>query len=238
MDKYDSNGPQQSRLTDILTGSIDTIASHPVVAAVYIGLAAVFALTGDLILDSIGGSRQEFRYFAVYTLFLAARTPFDALVDAGVLSAILAGCRHERVTKRVILDGIHTFTARMFLIYVINLLIVVSSSLLLCLPVPILAAWYFRFITVYTVLENATVADAFRTGTSVVLRRGSWFVYVYFVSTLILVLVAMGGELGRDSDISLGIDVLGQVILTYVDLVVICISFLLFSRARRLEARK
>jgi hypothetical protein len=88
---------------------------------------------------------------------------------------------------------------------------------------------------VYIVYEDISVGEAFRNGTSTVFNRNSWFMPLYLLATLCCAMVMIGVQEGAKSSFGPSIRVLGNVILVYVDLVVIYTSFMLFSRMKKME---
>jgi len=235
MAEHDSDATSQMQFKDIILGAVYTIAGHPVLLVVYVGLALILFLAGKWVLLSLGDPTADLRQVAALIAMLAARTPLDALIDAGALGALLAACRNEPITPELVVSSVYRFSTRMFVIGVVALVVYIAGLMLICIPLILCAAWYLRFIAVYVVWADCSIGEAFRQGTSVVLKRQSWFVPVYLIATTFLAIINLSMAAAGEGVRGLNIDMLGNVIIVYVDLVVICTSIFLFNRMRNLE---
>jgi len=238
MTEHETDATSQMQFKDIIIGAVYTIAEHPVLLVVYVGLALILSLAGRWVLLSLGGPTADLRRVATLIAMLAARTPLDALIDAGALGSLLAAYRNERITPELVLNSVYKFGPRLFVIGVVALVVYIAGLMLFCIPLILCAAWYLRFIAVYVVWADCSVGESFREGTSVVLKPESWFMPVYLIATTFLAVIDLSMAVAGEGVRGLNIDMLGNVILVYVDLVVICTSFMLFNRMRNLEERR
>jgi hypothetical protein len=227
------------RLHRVLAAGIQTLALYPVTVLACIALmCALDQLTigfhlligGQLSPDA--SNAEVLHSFLTLTAVLASRVPLDAVIDAGILGAVHAACCGHRPRFRSTVQYVRMFWGRMFIINVIGLVLYVMSRFF-CPPLILLAAFYLRFIAVYVVMENCEVGDAFANGTPVMTDRRSRIMPVYLLATLFLVLiVSFMNEPSLDVR-KTAISILGDLILGYTDLVVVCTAFFLFNHARQ-----
>lgn len=240
MDEHSSNAAGRSSFAGMLVAGVNAVAMHPAVVAGYMAAMLALIFSGSGLQTVLGGAQPEpdagreiiLRYVAAGLAIQIVFVPFHSILDAFILSAARLACRNERVRAGPVMEGIHRYVVRMFLMNV------VSIAVILVCPTRVLvlvAAFYLRFLTVYIVHEDVSVREAFRKGTSIMFNRDSWFMQLYLLATLCSAMIMIGMQEGAGGSFGTSIKVLGTVILVYVDLVVICTSFMLFSRVRKVE---
>jgi len=241
MNEHSPNTVPRSGFLDMMGAGVLALAMHPAIVVAYIALVLALSFTDIWLHTLVGGplpgpdAGREIvlRYIAAGFAIQIVRVPFDSILDAGVLSAASLACRNERVSARLVMQGIYRYVTRMFLMNVVFITLFALS--VLCPPLILVATYFIRFLTVYIVSEDVSVAVAFRKGASTVFNRDSWFLPLYLIATLCSVIVMFGiGQKGGNA-LGISIKVLGYILLIYVDLVVICTSFLLFRRMRSLK---
>jgi len=234
-----------SSFLDVLTGAIHTLAMHPVVVLVYTVLLLILNVVTDSVHTLLAGpapssgASQEvvLRYVAALLLVLTARVPLDSLLDAGILTAVHAQCSGRRVGLGLLVQGTGRYAARMFIMNVVTLLVLTASLLFFCLPMILVTGCYLRFISVYIVSEDVGVGEAFTTGTTTIVNPIARFLPLYLMGTAFIAFTSFGmADTGTDIR-GMAITVLGNIIIAYVDLVIVCTSFLLLNRMRRIRGQ-
>ena len=240
MNEHRSNAVWPSSFAGMLAAGVNAVATHPAVMVAYMAALLALSFSGSGLQTVLGGPPPGpdagrdtiLRYVAAGLAIQTVFVPFQSVLDACILSAARLACRNESVRAGSVMEGIQRYVVRMFLMNAL------SIALILVCPTQVLvlvAAFYLRFLTVYIVYEDVSVGEAFRKGTSMMFNRNSWFMQLYLLATLCSTMVMIGMQEGAGGSLGTSIKVLGNVILVYVDLVVIYTSFMLFSRMRKME---
>ena len=241
MNEHSPNTVPRSGFLDMMGAGVLALAMHPAIVVAYMALVLALSFTDTWLLTALGGLQSGpdagrdmiLQYVAAFLAIQIVFVPFHSILDAFIMSVARLACRNEPVRARPVMEGIHRYVVRMFLMNVVSIAVLVFS--VLCIPLILVAAFYLLFLTVYIVSEDVSVGEAFRKGTSTVFNRDSWFLQLYLLATLCSAMIMVGMQQGAGGSLGTSIKILGYIILVYVDLLVICTSFLLFRRMRSLK---
>ncbi len=238
MSNHDSRAVSRSPFLDILITSVHTIALHPGLIVAYVALMMLIDVGDEWAFKALAGDGgSTVRRSAALMVLWTVETPFYALIDAALLSAIFAVCRGVKLSAGRIAGGTARFAARMFLINVILVCVLVLSRLV-CLPAGLLAVRYLEFVAVYIVWADVSVSAAFRQSTAIVFDREARFAPLYYLGTALLVVVVFG-KVGAGVGIrGWTARILGDAVQGYADLIVRCASFFLYDRMQHIKEQQ
>jgi len=236
--------PRDVQLADVFTKGIYTLSLHPVaVLLCIVALCLLDQATTELHTMLAGRPGPDltietmFRSFWILAAILAVRTPLDAVLDAIVLGSVYAACWGHRPCVRSAFRYVRLFWSRMFIINVVVLIVFVITGWI-CIPLFMLAVLYLRFIAVYVVAQNVDVGNAVSRFAPVLSNPASRFLPLYLLATSFFLIIAhfvnlpvLPGVSGRV------VSVLGDLILGYADLAVVCTAFYLLRHVQTKEVK-